>query len=47
MTFEDFTESVIAGWVPLYWHSAVHLFAVVARWLAVQAVVVVSCRLRK
>jgi hypothetical protein len=47
MTLEDFTESVIAGYVPLSWHVAVHLVAIACKWFGVQFVVMVAVRLRK
>lgn len=43
MTFEDFAESVLAGWLPLGWSAALH-------WLATHVwplVAVLAARLRK
>lgn len=47
MAIEDFAESVIAGWVPLTWHSAVHAVAIACKWVFVQVVVLVAMRLRR
>ena len=45
MTIEDFAESVIAGWVPLVWHTIWHELVVTWRWLIVQVTVAVAVRL--
>jgi hypothetical protein len=45
MTIEDFAESVIAGWVPVAWHSAVHVVVVACKWVALQVALALAVRL--
>jgi hypothetical protein len=47
MTPEDFIESVIAGWVPLAWHPAVHFVVVAWKWIVLQVTAIVAVRLRR
>lgn len=50
MTFEDFAESVAAGWLPLLWGSVWHVILIGLHWLAVHGgivLAVLTARLRK
>jgi hypothetical protein len=47
MTFEDFVESVVAGWIPLLWATVKAWIAKGVAWLVLQLVIAAAFRLRK
>lgn len=38
MTFEDFAESVVAGWIPAAWHPAMHVAVIAWKWIAAHVI---------
>jgi hypothetical protein len=47
MTFEDFVESVAAGWVPIAWKGVVFTAAQAAKWIVLQVAIAALFRVRK
>jgi hypothetical protein len=47
MTLEDFVDSVLAGWVPIWWVPVKAFICKGGTWIGVQLIVMVVARARK